>query len=891
MSAAARAQAKSAQINPNWPHYASAALTVAVLIGSFLRWGLLDWTDPNRCQSYLITGQWNDPGKFTNWQPDGCIHMAPNNKLLQQCFTPSPETNSPFSAHTASESARTIRFVGDSTVRSLFFASSKLANPKLPASAEEAGGEKHSDRSVEVEVGGGPGHELNFEFWWDPFLNSTRTINYLSRSSDDPTGLLVMGTGLWYLRHPSSGGISAWTKAIDQTFEHLIDSQPVSSFAEPPPYVDPLGAKGAMLSSRGIAQAIMFVPVPTANEAMLNPERAQVINHIDIDAMNSDLVARLSHAVSPVRPPVVVPSVFNELLVPELTTDGIHYADHLIKKQAEIMFGWRCNDVASTYNGACCRKYKPVRPVQALVLLFICGWAPLSILLRSKAPFSLALATFGVAIAYMFIADRTTVFLKEQKAYNPWTFAILMFGWLMIGCLTTVKRDKDMGFLNREQTDEWKGWMQIAILVYHILGASKIHGIYNVMRTLVASYLFMTGYGHFTYYYKRKDFGIQRIAMVMVRLNLLSVVLPYTMNTDYVFYYFAPLVTFWYFIIYFTMFIGHQYNDKPVFMLSKICISAGLNSLLLSYGILNEKLFAVLHDVFGIVWSAREWNFRVTLDIYIVYGGMLAAYAYIKVSEYRLTDKSWWSSAQKAAIIASIASFVWYFWFELSLESKFVYNKYHYIACFPLIIGFTILRNSSSLLRSCSSRLFMFIGQCSLETFILQFHAWMASDTHGVLLVIPGTSWRPLNLVLSTIVYIWLSYKVSTATGEITEWAVGRPKKPKQSLPPPATAPVANGSDPASSVATLVAETIEPTKSEGNVPESIPLMNRDDGSGDFEKANDNDGLDLMRNGGGRSRTPSKFSEYWNWLMTKANENPAFKLGLVLVVLWALNLLY
>jgi hypothetical protein len=472
---------------------------------------LLDWTDPNRCQSYLITGQWNDPGKFTNWQPDGkfwntlevvctdttstgCIHMAPNNKLLQQCFTPSPES-SPFSPHTATESARTIRFIGDSTVRSLFFASSKLANPKLPASAEEAGGEKHSDRSVEVDVGGGPGHELNFEFWWDPFLNSTRTKNYLSRSSDDPTGLLVMGTGLWYLRHPSSGGISAWTKAVDQTFEHLLDSQPVSSFAEPPPYVDPLGAKGSSLASRGIAQAIMFVPVPTANDAMLNPERAQVINHFDIDAMNSDLVARLSHTVSPVRPPVVVPSVFNELLVPELTTDGIHYADHLIKKQAEIMFGWRCNDVASTYNGACCRKYKAVRPVQALVLLFVCGWAPLSILLRSKAPckfwqvstqrksltlcvplplafaarysavlapssVSLALATFGIAIAYMFIADRTTVFLKEQKAYNPWTFAILMLGWLVIGCLTTVKRDKDMGFLNREQTDEWKGWMQ-----------------------------------------------------------------------------------------------------------------------------------------------------------------------------------------------------------------------------------------------------------------------------------------------------------------------------------------------------------------------------------------------------------------------------------------------
>jgi hypothetical protein len=45
------------------------------------------------------------------------------------------------------------------------------------------------------------------------------------------------------------------------------------------------------------------------------------------------------------------------------------------------------------------------------------------------------------------------------------------------------------------------------------------------------------------------------------------------------------------------------------------------------------------------VWSAREWNFRVTLDIYIVYGGMLASYAYIKATEYRLTDKPWFPSA------------------------------------------------------------------------------------------------------------------------------------------------------------------------------------------------------------------------------------------------------
>jgi N-acetylneuraminate 9-O-acetyltransferase len=64
------------------------------------------------------------------------------------------------------------------------------------------------------------------------------------------------------------------------------------------------------------------------------------------------------------------------------------------------------------------------------------------------------------AIMLIYLADRTHFWLKEQKQFDPWVFGFLTLTALGVGLGTVKRAEKDLGFLNREQTDEWKGWMQ-----------------------------------------------------------------------------------------------------------------------------------------------------------------------------------------------------------------------------------------------------------------------------------------------------------------------------------------------------------------------------------------------------------------------------------------------
>jgi hypothetical protein len=57
---------------------------------------------------------------------------------------------------------------------------------------------------------------------------------------------------------------------------------------------------------------------------------------------------------------------------------------------------------------------------------------------------------------------------------------------------------------------------QVLFLMYHYFTATEI---YNAIRVFIAAYVWMTGFGNFSYYYTKKDFSLARFAQVSILIS------------------------------------------------------------------------------------------------------------------------------------------------------------------------------------------------------------------------------------------------------------------------------------------------------------------------------------------------------------------------------------
>eukprot|EP00978_Attheya_sp_CCMP212_P006146 scaffold13844_cov55-Attheya_sp.AAC.2 len=331
--------------------------------------------------------------------------------------------------------------------------------------------------------------------------------------------------------------------------------------------------------------------------------------------------------------------------------------------------------------------------------------------------------------------------------------------------VASVKAANDV--LNRDQTEEWKGWMQFMFLLYHYYHAEEV---YNSIRIMITCYVWMTGFGNFSFFYLKADYSAIRVMQMLWRLNFLVIFLCLSQGTTYILYYICPLHTYFFIMVYVTMRAFKNVNYSKY----------GLRLKLLAVGIiifclwdLDTGMFRLMHWPFlseepklgatgGSMW---EWYFRSTLDHWSTFLGMVFAANFPITSLFyrKLEAMPPLQHFLGKAAVGSGLLVAFYWWVTGPfMEGKLEYNATNSYYGFIPMITYIYFRNLTPTLRSYSLDLLHQIGKTTLETYLMQHHIWLTSNAKSLLTIIPG--WPKINMLIVTFIYFYTSRRLYKLT-------------------------------------------------------------------------------------------------------------------------------
>eukprot|EP01059_Diplonema_ambulator_P034590 TRINITY_DN783_c1_g1_i1.p1 TRINITY_DN783_c1_g1~~TRINITY_DN783_c1_g1_i1.p1 ORF type:complete len:532 (+),score=201.95 TRINITY_DN783_c1_g1_i1:36-1631(+) len=389
-----------------------------------------------------------------------------------------------------------------------------------------------------------------------------------------------------------------------------------------------------------------------------------------------------------------------------------------------------------------------------------------------------AMAEFGMHLLFYFVSDRTDLFPEpSEKHYSRDAFWFIYLLLVIYTVVTSLGKTHAIAYLNRDQTEEWKGWMQCLFLMYHYFEAAEQ---YNSIRIYIAAYVWMTGFGNFSFYYIRKDFSPSRFFQMLWRLNFLVFWVCVIMGNDYMLYYICPMHTIWTIAVYIVLLIGKDFNTNNFVVLFKIVGSLALVTFLWSSQSLFYTMWSPLEPVVGYVNPAHpethpmhEWWFRSGLDKYIWIFGMVCANfhpnteAFLKYMDNLPLVPRWACRGLLVAVLLGVG--LWWYSSVFTLPKR-EYNALHPTTSWIPLIIFILLRNLTPTLREYSLHFFAFLGKITLETYIGQFHIWLHTDIPNgqpktLMTIVPD--YPLINFLVCTPIYIWVSYRLFHLTNTL----------------------------------------------------------------------------------------------------------------------------
>ena len=374
---------------------------------------------------------------------------------------------------------------------------------------------------------------------------------------------------------------------------------------------------------------------------------------------------------------------------------------------------------------------------------------------REHLPALRASAEFVGIMGYMYLCDRTNIFPRGPKQLSKPSFWAVCAALLLLGLGTLRDAGAEASVrpvdhacpaggprapsratlpfptlapplptqatkpLQRDQTEEWKGWMQLMFVLYHYFAEAEI---YNAIRVYIAAYVWMTGFGNFSYYYVRADFTLRRFMQMMWRLNFFVFFVCATLKNEYMLYYICAMHTFFTWLVFFTCYAWHHLNSNQLFSAAKIGAALAVAALLYDVpGVFNVVMgplrpLLAFHDPLHPEFTdeLHEWFFRSGLDHLVWVFGMLCAFSfpYADAALNRLEAMPTPQRLLARAAIGLGALGLGTYWFRTYfMLPKRPYNAVHPFTSWVPILCFIVLRNLTPTLRRWHMASFAWTGK------------------------------------------------------------------------------------------------------------------------------------------------------------------------------------
>lgn len=423
-----------------------------------------------------------------------------------------------------------IYFLGDSKIRQLFYEFiNKTSSTPIQAIKRPI---HHDINHLDSEL------KLNVTFKWCPIVNESMFQIYhdiLNEEAQFKPKIIITGTATWHIKQSNAS-----EEALNEFKVNLTKLLP-------------------LINKVGQATQILWLLQHPVIEERLIKSRKMITNE-QIDLFNKasrDILRKAESDNLRIWSSSRLVSQGEGEYALDDQTDGLHISKLTLEISVQIFLNLLCNVAMNYEDGSCCSQSEAITAVQIfiflifsiLILISTC-WLIYRHLFDTRPKFKLlinesdsndemmdiqqineinrkmaetsskfyfkltfCLAKFGIVMIYFYICDRTNFFMKENKYYTLSNF-LLPIVYLFVHGFFFTEESSYTHTLNRDQTNEWKGWMQSIILTYHITGASQILPIYMFVRLLVSCYLFLSGFNHFSYYWTSGDTSLYRFCQV-----------------------------------------------------------------------------------------------------------------------------------------------------------------------------------------------------------------------------------------------------------------------------------------------------------------------------------------------------------------------------------------